>query len=116
MPDEIRPALSAAEWIQYGDDLGVMADWAGDGRPFGPDQRFTVEEKRHAVAAIALHGQSFGFTHDEEALLEELARFHEHRAFASDAETAARIRLLLAKISALLPPREAEKVLEKLAE
>lgn len=114
MPDEIRPALSAAEWIQYGDDLGVMADWAADKEPFGPERRLTMEEKRHAVAAIALHGQSFGFTHDEEALLQELVRFHEHRAFAGDAETARSIRLLLTKISALLPAPAVEEVLEKL--
>lgn len=116
MPDEIRRALTAAEWIQYGDNLAVMADWAADKRPFGPDRRSTMEEKRHAVAAIALHGQPFGFTHDEEALLEEQAKFYEHRGFAGDAQVTARIRRLLEKISALLPPREAEKILEKLTE
>lgn len=116
MADEIRPALSAAEWIQYGDDLQVMADWAADRRPFGPDRRFTLEDKRHAVAAIALHAQPFGFTHDDEALLEEQAKFYEHRAYAGDAEVVAKIRGLLKKISALLPPREAEKILEKLTE
>lgn len=104
------------EWIQYGDDLEVMADWAADKRPFGPDRRSTIEEKRHAVAAIALHNQPFGFTHDEESLLEELLGFYERRAFAGDSEVAARIRRLLTKISALLPPSEAEEVLEKLAE
>ena len=112
MPDEIRPALSPSEWIQYGDDLAIMADWAADKRPFGPARRFTMEEKRLAVAAIALHNQSFGFTHEDEALLEEQARFFEHRAFPGDAETAARLRELLNRISALLPPKEAEKVLK----
>lgn len=116
MPDEIRPALSAAEWIQYGEDLQVMADWAADKRPFGPDRRFSLEDKRHAVAAIALHGQPFGFTHDDEALLEGQAKFYEHRSYAGDAEIAARIRGLLEKISALLPPREAESVLERRTE
>ncbi|CAN5629050.1 hypothetical protein BH23GEM1_BH23GEM1_03900 [soil metagenome] len=116
MPDEIRPALSAAEWIQYGNDLAIMADWAADKRPFGPERRFTMEDKRHAVAAIALHNQPFGFNHDEEALLQDLVRFYEHRAFAGDSEIAGRIRLLFSKISALLPPREAETGLEKLGE
>ena len=116
MPDDPHPALSPEEWIQYGDDLQIMADWAADKLPFGPDRRSTMEEKRHAVAAIALHGQPFGFTHDEEALLEEQAKFYEHRGFAGDAQVTARIRRLLEKISALLPPREAEKVLEKLTE
>lgn len=116
MPDNPHPALSPEEWIQYGDDLQIMADWAADKRPFGPTRRFTFEEKRHAVAAIALHGQPFGFTHDEEALLEEQARFYEHRGFAGDSELAGRIRRLLKKISTLLPPRDAERVLEKLGE
>jgi len=116
MADDMQPALSAEEWIQYADDLTIMADWAADKRPFGPNRRVTFEEKRHAVAAMALHKQPFGFTHDDEALLEELLRFYEHRAFAGDSEIVARIRRLLQKISALLPPRAAEKVLEKLAE
>lgn len=113
MPEDLPPALSAEEWIQYGDDLTIMADWAADKRPFGPNRRYTFLEKRHAVAAMALHNHPFGFTHDEEGLLEAQAQFYEHRRFAGDAELAARIRRLLAKVSALLPPGEAEKVLER---
>lgn len=89
-----------------------MADWAADKRPFGPARRFTLEDKRHAVAAIALHNQPFGFTHEDEALLGEMLRFYDHRGFAGDAEMAARIQRLLKKVSALLPPKEAEKVLK----
>jgi hypothetical protein len=116
MKEDPHPALSPEEWIQYGDDLRIMADWAADKRPFGPARRFTLEDKRHAVAAIALHNQPFGFTHDDEALLEEMLRFYEHRGFAGDAEMVARIRRLLKKISALLPPKAVEEVLEKLPE
>jgi len=116
MSDDLHPALSPEEWIQYGDDLQIMADWAADKRPFGPTRRFTLEDKRHAVAAIALHKQPFGFTREDEVLLEEQARFFEHRAFPGDAEIVARIRALLKKISALLPPKAVEKVLEKLPE
>ena len=116
MTDDLRPALTAAEWIQYGNDLEVMADWAADKRPFGPDRRYTMEEKRHAVAAIALHHHPFGFTHDEARILEEQAKFYDHRAFAGDVDLAAKIRRIAAKISALLPPKEAEIVLGKLAE
>ena len=106
--------MTAAEWIQYGDDLMVMADWAADKRPFGPDRRFTMEEKRLAVAAIALHNQPFGFTHEDEALLEGQARFYEHRAHPGDRELVARLRDLQNRISALLPPKEAEKVLKQI--
>lgn len=93
-----------------------MADWAADKRPFGPTRRFTFEEKRHAVAAIALHHQPFGFTHHDEALLAEMLRFYEHRGFAGDAEMAARVGRLLKKISALLPPKAVKEILEKLPE
>lgn len=116
MSDDPHPALSPEEWIQYGDDLQIMADWAADKRPFGPARRFTLEEKRHAVAAMALHNQPFGFTHDDEALLHEMQRFYEHRGFAGDAEMAGRIGRLLRKISALLPPKAVEEVLERLSE
>ena len=104
--------MTAAEWIQYGDDLMVMADWAADKRPFGPDRRYNMEEKRLAVAAIALHNQPFGFTHEDEALLEGQARFCESRGGPGDREMAAKLRDLLNRISALLPPKEAEKVLK----
>ena len=106
--------MTAAEWIQYGEDLMVMADWAADKRPFGPDRRFTMEEKRLAVAAIALHNQPFGFTHEDEALLEAQARFCEGRGAPGDRETAARLRDLQDRISALLPPKEAEQVLKQI--
>jgi hypothetical protein len=116
MPDDPHPALSPDEWIQYGDDLQIMADWAADKRPFGPHRRYTFEEKRHAVAAIALHNQPFGFTHDDETLLEEVLRFYENRAFVGDAEIVGRLRRLRQRISAMLPPKAVEKVLEKLPE
>ncbi|HUR91209.1 MAG TPA: hypothetical protein VMY38_00900 [Gemmatimonadaceae bacterium] len=116
MGEEQRPALSAEEWIQYADDMAIMADWAADRRPFGPQRRFSFQEKRHAVAAMALHNQPFGFTRDEEAMLESQARFYEHRGFGGDLEIAAKLRRLSRKISALLPPKAAEAVLEKLPE
>lgn len=116
MADELRPALSEEEWIQYAGDLSITAEWAADKRPYGPDRRYTVERKRHAVAAIALYHQAFGFTHEEATLVGNQAHFYEHRGFVGDAEIGARLRLLQAKIAALLPPPEAEEVMEKLAE
>lgn len=113
MSDKILPALTPAEWIQYGDDLAVMADWAADKRPYGPDRRYTMEEKRHAVAALALHNQTFGFSTEDAALLDEQARFLEHRGFPGDAQLAERLRRLHDKIAALLPPRGAERVIDK---
>lgn len=116
MTDEIWPALSDEEWLQYGEDLGIMADFAAGKRPFGPDRRHTEEEKRHAVAAIALYNQPFGFGREDVLLLEEYATFLEHRSFRRDAELAQRARRLMHKIRALLPPAQVEKLKEKLAE
>jgi len=116
MADKIGPALTAAEWIQYGDDLTVMADWAADRRPYGPDRRYTMEQKRHAVAALALHHQPFGFTAVDLDVLGEVMKFYRHRGFPGDPALAERIEQICDRISALLPPRDAEKVLDKLGE
>src|SRR5688500_14658393 len=114
MSDDLQAALSAEEWIQYADDMAIMADWAAEKRPFGPNRLCTFEQKRHAVAAMALHNQPFGFTHDDEIMLGHQAHFYEHRGFVGDAEIGAKLRLLQKKIAALLPPRAAEEVIEKL--
>ena len=116
MSDEIAPALSGEEWLQYGEDLGIMADFAAGKRPFGPGRRHTEEGKRHAVAAIALYNQTFGFVRDEVQLLEEYATFLEQRNFRRDSELVIRVRKLADKIRALLPPVQIEKLKEKLAE
>lgn len=116
MSDDLRPALSEEEWIQYAGDLSITAEWAADKRPYGPDRRYTLERKRHAVAAMALYDQPFGFTHDEVAMLETQAKFYEHRGFVGDAELAAKFRELRQKISALLPSPAVKEVIEKLPE
>ncbi len=116
MADKIARALSSAEWIQYGDDLVVMADWAADKRPYGPDRRYTMEQKRHAVAAIALHHQPFGFTAADLDVLGEVMRFYQHRGFPGDPPLAEQLERICDRISALLPPRDAKKVLDKLGE
>ena len=116
MSEDLRPALSEEEWIQYAGDLSITAEWAADKRPYGPDRRYTIERKRHAVAAIALYDQPFGFTHEDAMIVGNQAHFYEHRGFVGDAEIGAKLRLLEAKITALLPPESAEEVMEKLAE
>lgn len=116
MPDKITPALTAAEWIQYGDDLAVMADWAADRRPYGPDRRYTMEQKRHAVAALALHHQPFGFTAADLDVLVEVSRFYQHRGFPGDPPIVEMLERIYDRIAALLPPREAEKVLDRLGD
>jgi len=58
----------------------------------------------HQAAALALHGQPFGFTRDDVYLLTGLA--HQSYAFRIMAENAAQLRKLAGRIAALLPPEE----------
>jgi hypothetical protein len=102
--DEVLPALSGEEWIQYGANRAVLTDFAADKRPWGPRRRFTYEEKLHAAAAMALYDQPFGFRHGDVELLLSEATLHERHGTSEDLRRAARLRDLAARIAALLPP------------
>ena len=108
MTDEIVPALNTEEWLQYGADRTVLRDFAAGKRPWCPTRRFSDEQKLHAVAAMALFGQPFGFTHRDVDLLENQAAFHEHRGATTDQVLVQQLRSLAARITALLPPRGVE--------
>ena len=104
MTDELHPALTEEEWIQYGDDRSVLADFAAGRRAWGPRRRHNEEDKMHAAAALALFRHPFGFTHEDVQLLEDQATFHEHRGAVTDQMLADRLRWLAQRIAALLPP------------
>jgi hypothetical protein len=105
---DVAPALSTEEWIQYGANRAVLSDFASDKRPWGPRRRFTYEEKLHAAAAMALYGQSFGFGHDDVAVLLSEASLHERHGTLDDVRRATRLRHLAVRIAALLPPEGVE--------
>jgi hypothetical protein len=87
---EIQPALSPEEWA---------GELAGRG-PIGYHELVLWDGYEHAIAAIALHGQPFGFTHaDVEALLFAA----DHSSGAEDPDSA--LRDLARRIAALLPPQ-----------
>jgi hypothetical protein len=104
MADDTLPALSAEEWIQYGANRSVLRDFACDKRPWGPRRRFTYEEKLHAVAAMALYDQPFGFTRADMYLLVDEANLHDRQGTSDDVRRSSRLRELAARIAALLPP------------
>jgi hypothetical protein len=104
MPDDIMPALDAEEWLEYGADRTVLRDFAMGKRPWGPRRRHSDEDKLHAVAAMALYGQPFGFTQADVQLLEDEAVMHARRGAPSDLNRAASIRALAQRIAALIPP------------
>ena len=119
----IKPALTAEEWAKatadydslyepftglsvqaYNDgSLGVWGSYEGGAQP---------PAARHALAALALHGQPWGFTREDAAHLRALADAIDRAATAQElfillqASDPEPLRDLADRIEALLPPRE----------
>lgn len=88
MRERIEPALSAEEWARpMNVDLRVetMLELEGEIR------------SRHAIAALALYGQPFGFTRDDVDNL---------RGIVLGGEVGRWLESLADRIEALLPPKE----------
>jgi len=107
MSSEIAPALSAAEWA------GVLAQH--DGLAHLREQFGSLPFSAHAIAALLLYEQPFGFTQqdvqDENEVSEYCAVMARQHRDTGDQATAAKFELLggrhrerAAKIAALLPP------------
>lgn len=116
MSDEVRPALSPQEWsrnevFSYGrrgpriaaDEDSIEFD---DG--IDPQHGASFRERRHAVGALALHGQPFGFTWaDVDAIRREVSLIRsETSPRMQDDPATARQSTIADRIAALLPPRE----------
>ena len=107
MPDSISPALSTSEWA------GVLEQ--RDGLVHLREQFRTLPFSTHAIAALLLYEQPFGFTQqdvtDEEEVSEYCAVMAAQNRQAGDTATAAKFALLggrhrerAHRIAALLPP------------
>lgn len=102
----IKPALTAEEWtadsIQRetpnGDVLVVVRDKSSSTQEAGGHH--------HALAALALNGKPFGFTHEDRHLL--FRAFHFVLSQGWTAEDADGLSSLESRIKALLPPRVRE--------
>ena len=107
----ITPALSPAEWngvLRQQDGLAQLREQFAQ-LPFPP----------HAIAALLLYEQPFGFTHQDAQDEEEVSAYcavmaKQHRE-AGDIKTAAKFEVLggrhherAEKIAALLPPLQVE--------
>lgn len=125
--ERVTPALTAEEWreavrdvpgtvgegyIGRHDGLKVRAYWTGEleieyfANACDGDPRFRAED-RHALGALALHGQPFGFTRQDVAFLVEVQETVSGalRDMAGNPEWGAnRFASLIARIEALLPP------------
>ena len=103
----LAPALSAAEW------QGVLHQ--ADGLAHLREEFAKLPFSAHAIAALLLYDQSFGFTRqdvqDEQEVSDYCAMMSAQHRDAGDQATAAKFALLgerhrerAAKLAALLPP------------
>ena len=110
MPDAVPNALSSAEW------KGVLTQ--KDGLTQLRAQFGTLPFSTHAIAALLLYEEPFGFTQqdvaDEQEVSEYCAVMAQQNRLAGDLATAAKFELLggrhrdrAARIAALLPPATA---------
>jgi hypothetical protein len=136
MTDEIRPALTAEEWKGPPNFVGGPPSGIPEVRwPLGGDrvrravywdevrpEVFYGEldtktgiggadniQRPHALAALCLYGQPFGFTHEDVAALWDLHGMAlnaiDERGDLEDASVPPRAAAAIAKIEALLPPK-----------
>ena len=107
MSDSASPALSASEWTGVLDQKDGLMDLR--------EQFGTLPFSTHAIAALLLYEQPFGFTHqdvtDEDEVSEYCAVMAAQNHEAGDTATAAKFELLggrhrerARRIAALLPP------------
>lgn len=101
MSEKIEPALTSEEW------KGILADpyWWEYRPPQHGGHSTPVITERHGLAAAALYGQSFGFTHADVEILRQLPV--EGLGLGDDFDGVAKWRNgLVARIAALLPEKK----------
>lgn len=109
MSDEVKPALTAEEWVGHPRYNGTEYHITGvtvellDGNSrlaVNGDEYSWENQSRHALAALALHGQPFGFSREDVRNLGLLADdLRDFDRYAYD-----HLKSLIARIRALLPP------------
>lgn len=111
---DVKPALTAEEWADF-ESYGVELSEGSDGvlvQSVSSRGRLDIEPaegtiatvdnedgSRHALAALCLHGQPFGFTREDVELLRAVAD-----AIQYDPTEDRVLRSLAKRIEALLPP------------
>lgn len=97
---KIEPALTAEEWAELGPTPGISCNWGEhiaafpDDPPSDRAHGLDIDDDRHAIAAVALYAQPFGFTRKE---LEHLTYIASHTDWKG-------LLPIIQKIEALLPP------------
>jgi hypothetical protein len=97
MSEPIKPALTAEEWAcPYSFSRGSCGEYGDDMVCVTPSGEVWTIKARHEHAAIALHGQPFGFTREDVTKL---------RLLAGEAWRDEWYKSLAARIEARLPPK-----------
>jgi hypothetical protein len=107
-PKSVKPALTPEEWATK----PYIAGWDdGSVFPVCPSWPWITAdsdvERPHAVAAIALHGQPFGFSREDVDALRAFDwdfKWNDSKSVEVARAEVERLRVVLAKIEALLPP------------
>ena len=115
----VKPAMTAERWAhdEMSAEVGentLFAYVSRDGHRFAPgvmalgwngDQMNPLDTRaRHALAALALHGQDFGFTWEDVDMLRDCSGWMDlGEPWPKEASA---LRDLADRIAALLPPRE----------
>lgn len=124
MSDDVKPALTAEQWKELlftdGDSqvelynrgpMHVLRVRGLHGEYSLNHSVYTTPNAGHAVAALALHAQPYGFTWDDVDTLIGMAEWLEATMDVDPGQTvprAERARDIATRITALLPPREAK--------
>lgn len=106
----MKPALTAEEWakrcVHDSTDKTISADttetdclWLHD------EERMTgiAIDRLHALAALCLHNQPFGFTREDVEMLRKIAEWTPGYSW-SDVDSKYSVQSLANRIEALLPP------------
>ena len=114
MTEEIKPALSAEEWRELRRGGGMSIEGEHLVLTVDSGQYYNVRDAygppdRHALAALALHGQPFGFSRDDAEILRAWSKLWDYPIRDSELErrfggVADKLRDLADRIAALLPP------------
>lgn len=104
-PRSVEPALTAEEWAELcinrrdHDTVTLSAKTGGITVEDGCEGGYIDNGDRHALAALALHDQPFGFSREDVQTLRDVsARLREDGFMHEDVDS------LAARIAALLPP------------
>lgn len=113
MSQDKTPALTWEEWRASAYlSGGIVANWqmAESDREWlileTDDEERLSRPQRHALAALCLYQQPFGFTQDDVRLLKDFAAAHREWPNEKQIDFASKLESIATRIANLLPPKD----------